>query len=322
VNYSPLTPEYRTLSFVGPVPAQPYPWYISGKGNLYRFSEDFSFKGDRPFPHFSNFRVPNDLGKNPTAEAIEKANEDSRKLLHSTNEIWKLFSCLDAPPYPGRINHELANHGCELYNDMSCAHCHGTIKSEGETWKVDQYDRSIRNVGTDPLYRLGAKQTVETFERSVTKKWNDQTTALLRKLDPENKYPDELISIGSFKGPADGYQPRPLTALWTRAPYGHNAIFPTVETMMTPENERPAYYKMGDPTSYDFEKMGMTWEPLDKKGYDEYLQKVKEGTFDPTLLVNTKERGRSNKGHSGPAHTVADLNTRRALVECFKVLVP
>lgn len=333
VNYSPLTPEYLAFIKDGPTPTQPYPWYVGGRENLYRFVENFSeklpvnesetSKKKRVFPSFTNFRVPNDLGNNPTPKEINQAKEDTKSLIHSTGEIWKLFSCLDAPPYPGKINLKLANKGCRKYNTMSCSRCHGTIKeSASGGWEIGSYTPSVRNVGTDPLHRSGAKSLVEGYKAQRTPEGIAQTNLLLDQLDPNSLYTYEKVSVGHFKGPANGYQPRPLTALWSRAPYGHNAIFPNVETLMTPAENRPQYYKMGSPTSYDFEKMGVPWEPLGQKQYENYVVQAQKGHFDRTYLVNTHEKGRSNQGHSNPEQIVPNPEDRKALIECFKVLNP
>ena len=321
VNYEKLTPAYIAAIAFGPLPTQPHPWYVPGD-DPYRFAEDFSSKGKRPLPHFTNFRVPTNLSKIPTPKEIERAKAEAKGLIQSTNEIWKLFSCLDAPLYPGKVDLEKANRGCELYNKKTCVECHGTIKNQNGTWTVGEYSKSIRNVGTDPIYRQSVKSGVEAFKKSLPDDWEKKTTALMNEIDPSRTYTNEIQSVGTFEGSPKGYQPRPLTALWTRAPYGHNAIFPTVESMITPENERPAFYKMGPPTSFDFDKMGMVWEPLNKEKFDSYVEEARKGNFDPTLLVSTLEKGRSNKGHSGLLQTISDLEERKALLECFKVLVP
>ena len=321
VSYAPLTKEYQALAAGTTPPAQPHAWFAPRYGMVYRWGEDFSAKGENALPHFTNFRRPDDLPANATNGQIETANERTRQLMESTQKIYGLVKCVDSPPYPGRIDQKKADQGCALYNRKACAGCHGTLKQTSGGWKVGTYQPRFYDVGTDPIYRAFARKVVDHYRDNMPLDYQRENDALIDEIDPEKKFTDDKASVSTFPGAPSAYQPRPLVGIWARAPFTHNGQVPDVETMMTRQEDRPRYYWIKDPTAYNFTRLGMDWEPLDEKTYQQFLAEVRAGKRDVTRLINTTISGRSNQGHSNVGQQIVpDAGERHLLLECLKTL--
>jgi len=95
----------------------------------------------------------------------------------------------------------------------------------------------------------------------------------------------------------DGYANMPLDGIWLRAPYLHNGSVPTLDALLTPEQERPQTFIRGCDV-LDAVKVGFQCQ----QGFE----------FD-TLL-----RGNSNSGHA--YGTALSAEQKSELVEYLKTL--
>ena len=177
------------------------------------------------------------------------------------------------------IDENKALAGEKLFNN-ACSKCHGTYT---KNWSVKDYDDApwaerIKNykvdypkptkvvdVGTDP-YRYTSMKSLEKLNRLKISK-------------------DYGVVIKSQKG----YVPPPLVGVWARWPYLHNNSIPNLCALMTPPDERPKTFLMGEAIDknkdFDFECNGY---PLD---FNAPLSWVKNEVY------QTEKKGLSNSGH-------------------------
>lgn len=107
----------------------------------------------------------------------------------------------------------------------------------------------------------------------------------------------------------DVYKARPLNGIWATAPFLHNGSVPNLYALMSPVDERPTTFYVGN----------LEFDPI-KVGYEMDKQK---GLF----LFNTNKKANSNAGHefnnlerSGVIGPLLNDNERKALVEYLKTL--
>ncbi len=113
-----------------------------------------------------------------------------------------------------------------------------------------------------------------------------------------------------------GYKARPLNGVWATAPFLHNGSVPTLYDLLSPVEERPKAFLLGDP-SFDPERVGLVTRSVDPKGR----------TYDETgyFILDTATPGNRNTGHEfsdrkrdgviGPALSPDD---RKAIIEFLK----
>jgi hypothetical protein len=119
-----------------------------------------------------------------------------------------------------------------------------------------------------------------------------------------------------------GYKARPLNGVWATAPFLHNGSVPTLYDLLSPVEERPKAFLLGNPT-FDPVKVGIATVAADPRNglYD------KSGYF----ILDTSKPGNRNTGHEfsarfteprhdgvvGPALSPDDRN---AIIEFLKTL--
>jgi hypothetical protein len=113
-----------------------------------------------------------------------------------------------------------------------------------------------------------------------------------------------------------GYKARPLNGVWATAPFLHNGSVPTLYDLLSPLEERPKAFLLGDP-SFDAIRVGVVTHPVEPKGrtYDN------NGYF----ILDTSRPSNHNTGHEfsdqkhegviGPALSPEE---RTAIIEFLK----
>ncbi|MGK7877490.1 MAG: c-type cytochrome [Xenococcaceae cyanobacterium] len=188
---------------------------------------------------------------------------------------------LPPPPYPYKINEDLASVGERIYQN-NCASCHAFNGSKVGTVTP------IEEIGTDPgrldsyTYEFASNQY--TLFTGISFRGKDQRFTHFRK--------------------TNGYANLPLDGVWLRAPYLHNGSVPTLRDLLeTPENRPKTFYRGYD--VFDQEKVGFVSD-VAQEGDKEYFK------FDTTLP------GNSNSGHL--YGTDLSPEEKDALVEYMKKL--
>jgi hypothetical protein len=259
------------------------------------------------------------------------------------------FTGLTSPKWPEQIlgpvdpeHHDHPNQpdlvaaGAVLYKNH-CEGCHLPPVSDPAFWEVPQWSQpnaagqrylnlnmiDISHVGTDPAQAedmakrnvvvpdsLGIKSTnfgvaLATVVEQTVNHWYDTqvppTPPDVR--DQMNGFrPDNARAVLQYKA-------RPLNGIWATPPYLHNGSVPNLYALLSPVNERPKTFYLGN-REYDPVHVGYRTEKF-------------PGGFE----FDVSKRGNSNSGHefnngSGPG-IIGPLLTpdeRRALVEFLKTL--
>jgi Cytochrome C oxidase, cbb3-type, subunit III len=190
---------------------------------------------------------------------------------------------LPSPPYPFKIDKELAAQGAPVYQKY-CADCHG---ADGKNFSGQHVGKvtPIEEIGTD-RHRLDSY----TYEVAV-----NQNTIFAG-------YDDERFS--HFRK-TYGYANSPLDGVWLRAPYLHNGSVPTLRDLLEPSAQRPREFYRGNDV-YDQKKVGFIATVAEEKGKRFFL-------------YDTKEPGNANIGHEGSRYgTELSPAQKEALVEYLK----
>jgi RoxA-like, cytochrome c-like len=190
---------------------------------------------------------------------------------------------LAAPPYPFKIDKELAAQGAPIYKKY-CAECHGADGKEfhgeyaGQVVPIDE-------IGTD-RHRLDSyTYDVAVNQNMIFAGYGDERFSHFRK---------------TF-----GYANSPLDGLWLRAPYLHNGSVPSLRELLEPSDKRPAKFYRGYDV-YDQKNVGFVGDVAEQKGRKYFL-------------YDTAEPGNSNKGHEGKRYgTELSATEKDALVEYLK----
>lgn len=199
-------------------------------------------------------------------------------------EIWDWIHTLEAPPWPGELDPDLASEGREVFED-TCARCHGTY-GPGGTYPETRIPLDV--VGTDPVR---ASSMPRAFRAFMQESWLTRGGDVDVELDPK------------------GYVAPPLDGLWATAPYLHNGSVPTLWHLLHPE-ERPLVWRRTR-RPYDRDAVGLSVDTADEvpRPLDPAERRQ---WFDGTAA------GRSPAGHDFPK--VLDEDERRALLEYLKTL--
>jgi mono/diheme cytochrome c family protein len=254
------------------------------------------------------------------------------------------FSGLKSPEWPEnilpRIDRPLAARGGELYKE-NCQGCHRPPVSDKaaffdftKKWWGTNEDKKpilivenipIEHIGTDPSQaadmksrrvalpaNLGidetkfAKALGAVVERTVDRiyderepRTSDEDRRRLNGYMP-NKLQDDIA-----------YKVRPLNGVWATPPYLHNGSVPTVYDLLSPFDDRPKQFYLGN-REYDPVKMGYKTDEL-TNGF----------LFDTTI------RGNANTGHEfndkpegtrGRIGRKLEPDERKAIIEYLKTL--
>ena len=264
------------------------------------------------------------------------------------------FSGLQSPKWPADIlppiDQTLAAKGAELYKDR-CQGCHRPpITSEAfydfnnpKWWRTNENGEHVMVLENIPIEHIGtdSAQAADMIARTVAVPANlgiDKTGfafALGAVVEKTVNYISDrpVDNNGKPKPPLseaerqriDGYMPnelrgelaykvRPLNGVWATPPYLHNASVPTVYDLLSPYDERPKQFYLGN-REYDPVNLGYKTDYL-ANGFE----------FDTSI------RGNSNSGHqfrkeydenkpvTGIIGKYLEPKDRKALIEYLKTL--
>ncbi len=135
------------------------------------------------------------------------------------------------PPYPGQRQPQLEERGQRVFTG-ECGSCHGTYRPGGSfdypenvvPWGVVRTDRARLDAITPDLVRRYNRAELSPYLRL------QQT---------------------------EGYLAPNLQGIWARAPYLHNASVPTLDDLLRPPDQRPAFFYVGQQPEYDLDRMGI-----------------------------------------------------------------
>ena len=190
---------------------------------------------------------------------------------------------LAAPPYPFKIDKELAGKGAPIYKNY-CAGCHG---ANGQDFRGEYAGKVVPlgEIGTDEHRLDSYTYDVAVNQNMIFAGYENERFRHFRK---------------TF-----GYANSPLDGVWLRAPYLHNGSVPTLRDLLEPSARRPKSFYRGYDV-YDQAKVGFVADVAEEQGR-------------PYFLYKTDEPGNSNKGHEGKAFgTELSPADKEALVEYLK----
>ena len=251
--------------------------------------------------------------------AIVASDNTSSLVFESLHTLEESARKLEPPVWPDffpAIDADRAAKGKLLYADR-CLACHGDIEAGpppgGQKRAIKEFE--LDDIRTDPNQALNfdkplAPGTEFYAELEKTLK------AIENKYVVDNGIPAATATSWDPNGAGatwrknGRYGARPLRGIWASAPYLHNNSVPTLDDLLQPEAQRPAYFQMGS-REYDPVRVGYSWTSLTK-------ETCKDDCYDTTLA------GNSNAGHSNVAGTPYDYGTtlsadqRAQLIEYIK----
>jgi len=196
-------------------------------------------------------------------------------------------------------------------------------RNDAGNWFIDVVDVPIDYVGTDPRQATDFKnRTANTGDlgKGVVSAsvGLDLVTAGIadRFFQQENIPPEDRAAWAGGRDPKDPrvrgeliYKARPLNGIWAVAPYLHNGSVPTLDALLSPDDDaRPRTFWLGS----------KQYDPL-KVGYDGV--KIPGAT-----LLDTARPGNANTGHrfkdsprgNGVIGPALSANERAAIIEYLK----
>ncbi len=215
------------------------------------------------------------------------------KAVPAVKKIYKFISSYQSPKFPGLVDYERAAAGRVIYH-RSCAQCHGAYDGSNlhEQHIVSLPNRlvTLSEIDTDP-------ERVKVISRDLIRAISGSAM---------NKY---VIAVNT-----DGYLAPDLSGLWATAPYLHNGSVPTLWHLMNPRS-RPVRFEIGG-HKLDYRLMGVAGQ-ADKDGTYRYPPRYLP--FSKPVVYDTRQRGRSNRGHEAE---FAGLNEdeKWRLLEYLKLL--
>jgi hypothetical protein len=256
------------------------------------------------------------------------------------------FSGLKSPEWPEdilpRIDSKLAEKGGELYREH-CQECHRPPVSnkaaffnfeDKKSWRTNQVGQPVLIIENVPIAHVGtdSAQAADMLNRTVAlpphlgidKNGFAEALGIVvektvnyiydRKDPPLNKKQRDTFD-GNMPNQVQGelaYKVRPLNGVWATPPYLHNGSVPTVYDLLSPYDERPKQFYLGN-REYDPVKLGYKTDEL-TNGF----------------LFDTRIRGNANTGHEfndKPAGTKGKIgkrtllpDERKAIIEFLKTL--
>jgi mono/diheme cytochrome c family protein len=214
----------------------------------------------------------------------------ARRAIPRVRDVIEFVHALEPPRFPGPVDTVLAAQGRGVY-EVACADCHGTY---------------TRDLGAPRL--LSHPNRLVAQDRMLTDavRWGTVDSTSLRLMG-DLGYDGLIEAVAS-----GGYVAQDLSGLWATAPYLHNGSVPTLWHLLHSE-ERPARFYVGG-HALDYELMGIAGE-TDEGGT--YRYRTGYEAWSTPFLYDTRESGRSNRGHEFRTLSEAD---KRALLEYLKLL--
>jgi hypothetical protein len=267
---------------------------------------------------------------------------DLEKLLAGNQpDIEHGFSGLNAPKWPSEvlppIKPQLAATGAGLYKEL-CQECHLAPVTSPEFWASERWlppnsagQRyldleliDIKHIGTDPSQAEDMKNRRLTISPTLGLDSTEFGPALgqIVELAAQRWYDDQQPPTpADVRDEMNGhrangiqavlkYKVRPLNGVWAAPPYLHNGSVPNVYALLSPVDERPRTFGLGN-REYDPVHLG-------------YRTEVVPGGFE----LDTSLKGNNNTGHEfnnvqGKEGVIGRLLTpdeRLALIEYLKTL--
>jgi hypothetical protein len=252
------------------------------------------------------------------------------------------FGGLKSPAWPADIlppiKDELAVKGAALYKEM-CQECHLAPVTTREFWNSGRWLKPnrfgqryfevelvpVEHIGTDPaqaqsmidrkVKNLPAALGIDSeefgpalgqlVEKTVNQWYDSETPPASQELrDRMNGYRDNGIQA------LPKYKVRPLNGIWATPPYLHNGSVPTLYALLSPVEERPKTFYLGD-REYDPVNVGYRTDKIDG-GFE----------FDTTIPGNLNTGHEFNNGppRKGLIGRLLTPDERRALIEFLKRL--
>ena len=251
------------------------------------------------------------------------------------------FSGLKSPTWPADIlppiDSALATKGAALYKEI-CQQCHLAPVTTPEFWASERWlppnDAGQRylqvellpvaHIGTDPAQAQGmadrkvavpstlgltsngfGRALGDLVEKTVNQWYDSQTPPVPPDLRKQmNGYRENGIQAPL------AYKVRPLNGIWATPPYLHNGSVPTLYALLSPVDERPKTFYLGN-REYDPKNVGYHTEKIDG-GFE----------FDTTIPGN---RNTGHEFNNGPARDgligrLLSPDERWALIEYLKTL--
>ncbi len=247
-------------------------WHFYKRPSIY--IDGFAQKGHRGLMQF--MLVP------------ENGPEFFREHEDDFRDVYAYLESLRPPKYEGPIDHELADRGELVFNQV-CAECHGTYGTDSN---YPNRRIAIDDIGTDPV-RLTALSV------AGRQKYADSWFAQLDASDRQQTVVDP-----------DGYVAPPLDGIWASPPYFHNGSVPTLWHVLHPQ-QRPTVWRRSD-QAIDHERVGFQFAVAEKIPLTEPDVAVRRSYFD------TRRFGKSNAGHDYPDQL--SEQQKRAVLEYLKTL--
>jgi mono/diheme cytochrome c family protein len=257
------------------------------------------------------------------------------------------FSGLKSPKWPNDIlppiDQKLAARGGELYK-THCQECHRPPVTSAEFYDFNNKDWWTQNLAGEPILKIenipishigtDPAQAADMLNRTVALPphlgisktgFADALGEVVEKtvnfIYSQHKPPlsdaDRQRMDGNMKNGLQAelaYKVRPLNGVWATPPYLHNGSVPNVYSLLSPVEERPKKFYLGN-REYDPVNLGYKTDKL-KNGFE----------FDTSI------RGNSNKGHefskefrkdkeiTGVIGPALSPDERRAIIEFLKTL--
>ena len=126
--------------------------------------------------------------------------------------------------------------------------------------KLDQVTITSANIGQALNFFDIFIQGKYYKELGITDQTNPQDAALERmEYDGDGALDTPLVRMV--------YKPRPLGGVWATGPYLHNGSVPTLYDLLSPANERPRKFFIGNRMDFDPVRVGLVASPASDKGF-------------------------------------------------------
>jgi hypothetical protein len=237
------------------------------------------------------------------------------------------------------INTDLAAKGAVLYHEI-CEGCHlPPVAKDSEFWKSDRWLPSkecpgeshldlemidVTRIGTDPVQAEDMKNRLVVTPSALHIDSNEFGLALRDIVENTANHwynSQQPPIVGELRDRMNGCRPnnartllaykvRPLDGIWATPPYLHNGSVPTLYALLSPVEERPKSFYLGN------------------REYDPVNVGYRVDEFPGGFSLDTTKRGNRNSGHEftntpgkeGVIGRLLSFDERRALVEYLKTL--
>ncbi|MBR1226969.1 MULTISPECIES: di-heme-cytochrome C peroxidase [unclassified Bradyrhizobium] len=273
---------------------------------------------------------------------VDSLNEMEQMIAGDPPSLEKGFSGLKSPRWPSDIlppiDEKLAAQGGELYK-VHCQECHRPPVStkaffdfnNKDWWTRNEVGQPVLKIENIPIEHIGTDpaQAADMIARTVATpphlgitetgfgfalgKLVQKTVDVIydqRKLDEKQRNALNGNMPNEIQGKLE-YKVRPLNGVWATPPYLHNGSVPNVYALLSPVDERPKKFYLGN-REYDPVNLGYKYDKL-TNGFE----------FDTSI------RGNWNTGHEfadKPPKTKGVIgkklapDERKAIIEYLKTL--